>query len=281
MVVLDGGGGQDLLMDALVGARPWTVESDRDPDEPYVPGTPEPAPLAGSVRQYNVTSSLSLLEPVCHQVSTDMRRALEFIEVHFREPISLADVARAASYSRCHFCKLFRQQLGLSFVTYLSHVRIRRAMVLLARSDRSITEIAFDVGFNDLSHFERVFRAVQGQTPTRFRQIAKQSPDRGQDPPSARSLAVTSCIVSTVTGVRSAADAHVSCHPGSQLACRPRTGRPMHQSTSVPGSTESSPRREDGVIKYQVGAPAAGGTSPAPTTPGARSAAGSSGGDPP
>jgi AraC-like DNA-binding protein len=236
MVVLVEGTGQDLLISALVGTRSWSGESGRDQGATSGQAAALPAAIADSVRQSVLTPTLSLLEPVYLQVTAEMRRALEFIESHFAEPISLADAAKAASYSRCHFCKLFKQQLGLSFVSYLSRVRIRHAMDLLGRSGESITDIAFEVGFNDLSHFERVFRSVQGKTPSQFRQIAKQSPSGWQDPPSETPFSVAPCRVSTLPGLRRAADDRRSCQPRSQLSCRPKTDPPVNRSTPKPGS---------------------------------------------
>jgi AraC-like DNA-binding protein len=132
----------------------------------------------------SVTPTLTLFERVPSSVATGTLRALDFIDAHYDEPITLADAASAACYSRCHFCKIFKQQVGLSFISYLSHVRIRHAKELLIRSDKSITAIAYDVGFNDLSHFERVFRAAQNQSPSQFRQTAKHSSPDSQYPPS-------------------------------------------------------------------------------------------------
>jgi AraC-like DNA-binding protein len=176
LVVLRSDRGQDALVSALVGTAPRTATPNLTPEASDEPGTLLPHHIAGAARRAALTPTLSLLEPTPRPVSADLQRAVSFIELHYAEPISLADAARAASYSRCHFCKLFKQQLGLSFVSYLSQVRIRHARDLLTRSHLSITEIALEVGFNDLSHFERVFRSLQRQSPSQFRQIAKESP---------------------------------------------------------------------------------------------------------
>jgi AraC-like DNA-binding protein len=174
---------QDSLLSALAGAA-WSPprESDHswevDPDTPLSNGVPR------FISRSALTQTLSLLEPTPHATTADMRRAVDFIEGHFSEPISLADAARAASYSRCHFCKLFKEQLGMSFVSYLARVRVRHASDLLVRSELSITDIAFEVGFNDLSHFERVFRVIQRQSPSQYRRKAKQLQRGEKHPPS-------------------------------------------------------------------------------------------------
>src|SRR5205823_2464222 len=81
--------------------------------------------------------------------------------------------ARAAVYSRCHFSKVFKEQVGVGFVEYLTGVRIRHAMRLLATTDLTVTGVAFEVGFRDLSHFERVFRRRRQQTPSQYRAEAR------------------------------------------------------------------------------------------------------------
>jgi AraC-like DNA-binding protein len=131
------------------------------------------AGLRGCFRCSELSPTLRLFEPQADGVCTAVGRALDFIERHYAEPITLDDAARAAAYSRCHFSKLFKEQLGVCFVRYLGRVRIRRAVELLARTEMQITTVAFEVGFNDLSHFERVFRAVHRLSPSEFRAEAK------------------------------------------------------------------------------------------------------------
>jgi AraC-like DNA-binding protein len=138
-----------------------------------------------------LSPTLTLLEPMPSNVSVEIKCAVDFIESHYAEAISLADAAKVASYSRCHFCKLFKEQMGVSFVSYLSRVRIGHAANLLTRSDKSITEIAFAVGFNDVSHFERVFRAIEGQPPSHFRRHAKNLQGSRQHLPNVVASALT------------------------------------------------------------------------------------------
>ncbi len=98
-----------------------------------------------------------------------VHRAMAFIEQHFCEPITLADVARSASLSKFHFCRVFRHETRLSFREYLRGLRIARAKTLLSDTRLTVTEVAFAVGFNDLSHFDRVFTWVVGVTPSDYR----------------------------------------------------------------------------------------------------------------
>lgn len=135
---------------------------------------------ASALRQTSLSETLLLLEPPESDYASGIQTALDFIAARYTEPMTLDDAARAACYSRCHFCKIFKEQTGMSFVAYLSEFRIKRAAELLLHSERAVTDIAFEVGFNDLSHFERVFRSRRKQTPTQFRQQSKHPMHNGQ-----------------------------------------------------------------------------------------------------
>ena len=95
--------------------------------------------------------------------------ALEFIRSNHAENITLADAARAATYSPCHFSKAFKEQVGIGFIAYLTSVRMQHAKRLLVETDTTVTDVALAVGFGDLSHFERLFRRDQNETPSQFR----------------------------------------------------------------------------------------------------------------
>jgi AraC-like DNA-binding protein len=145
-----------------------------------------------SLRRSELTPTLTLFEPHRSVISYGIERALAYIEAHYAEPISLGDVAASASYSRCHFSKVFKEQLGVCFVSYLAQVRVRHAKELLARTSMSVTNVSLEVGFNDLSHFERVFRAIQHQSPSKFRFKSKEMASGAKNPPSISSHWVAS-----------------------------------------------------------------------------------------
>ena len=102
-----------------------------------------------------------------------IRRALTFIAEHSAEEITLEDAAREAGLSRYYFCRLFRRETGATFLNYLRHQRIRQAEALLANRHMRITDVAYTVGFRDLSHFDRTFRRVAGRSPSEYRASLK------------------------------------------------------------------------------------------------------------
>jgi AraC-like DNA-binding protein/ligand-binding sensor protein len=97
-------------------------------------------------------------------------RARQFIEKNYKEDLSLADVAREAGMSAFYFCKVFKKATGTNFTQYVSRVRVEKAKNLLLNLNFRISEIAFEVGFQSLTHFNRVFRGIAGTSPTEFRQ---------------------------------------------------------------------------------------------------------------
>jgi AraC-like DNA-binding protein/ligand-binding sensor protein len=98
-----------------------------------------------------------------------VRRARAYIVGHQADPIDLDNVAKAMHVSTFYFCKMFKRSTGLTFTEYLGRVRIEKAKTMLLNPHLRISEIAYEVGFQSLTHFNRVFRQVTGQSPTGFR----------------------------------------------------------------------------------------------------------------
>ncbi|HKC50322.1 MAG TPA: AraC family transcriptional regulator [Myxococcota bacterium] len=106
----------------------------------------------------------------------DRRRAVDaaqWIDANSSEEIDLEGAARSAGLSAFHFLRLFARVLGVTPHQYLVRSRLRHAARLLADDARSITDIAFAVGFGDLSNFVRTFHRAAGISPRGFRRAAK------------------------------------------------------------------------------------------------------------
>lgn len=96
-------------------------------------------------------------------------RAKQFIAEHQGEELSLGEVAKAVHTSKFYFCKMFKKATGINFTDYLSRIRTERAKNLLLNPNLRVSEIAYEVGFQSLTHFNRVFKRVLGQSPTEYR----------------------------------------------------------------------------------------------------------------
>jgi AraC-like DNA-binding protein/ligand-binding sensor protein len=99
-----------------------------------------------------------------------IKRAKEFIIENQTEDLSLGQVAKAVNTSTFHFCKMFKKATGLNFTEYVSRVRVEKARNLLLNPNLRISEIAYEVGFQSLTHFNRVFKKITGRSPTDYRE---------------------------------------------------------------------------------------------------------------
>lgn len=96
-------------------------------------------------------------------------KAKEYIQEHQTENLRLGHVAKACNTSTFYFCKMFKKVTGINFTDYLSRVRIEKSKNLLLNPNLRVSEIAFEVGFQSLTHFNRVFKKILGQSPTEYR----------------------------------------------------------------------------------------------------------------
>jgi AraC-like DNA-binding protein len=96
-------------------------------------------------------------------------KAKNYVREHVVEELSLAGVAKAVNMSTFYFCKMFSKYAGMHFTKFVSQVRTERARNLLLNPNLQVSEIAYEVGFQSLTHFNRVFKKMVGLSPTEFR----------------------------------------------------------------------------------------------------------------
>jgi AraC-like DNA-binding protein len=92
-----------------------------------------------------------------------------YVEEAFQEEISLEEVARRVSMTVPAFCRYFKKITGKTFSQFVNEYRITHACKLLSNEDMAIAEISFESGFNNLSHFNRQFKAITGSSPRDYR----------------------------------------------------------------------------------------------------------------
>lgn len=98
-----------------------------------------------------------------------MLRARDAIDRDFAKPLDIHTLAEIACVSDAHFIRVFKDTFGETPHRYLQRRRVERAMFLLRETDRSVTEICFDVGFGSLGTFSRTFTDIVGESPTTYR----------------------------------------------------------------------------------------------------------------
>ena len=98
-----------------------------------------------------------------------VRKAMAYIHGNYAQPLTREGIARYVNASDGHLARCFRQETGLTPITYLNRYRINQAQILLATTKQNITTIAFACGFSDVNYFSRIFRQETGQPPLSYR----------------------------------------------------------------------------------------------------------------
>jgi len=191
-------GGQDLgyLVLGPTAAPEWTphdlnrashllaragIALDGDQILHLTAGAPAATPLRhDALRRLAVAWTERLLNTLSHhlvppptELPDAVDKACRFLRAHFMEDINAAQVAAAVGWSPGHLSRQFHQATGVRLVEYLARVRVEHARAALAGSERAITEIAYDCGFQSLSQFQRTFRRLTGSTPSAVREQAR------------------------------------------------------------------------------------------------------------
>lgn len=128
---------------------------------------------------------LVIQQHLCHRASPhdleagrqhirQIKEAFRLIDTSYDSPLTLHDLANAASLSPNYFCKFFQKITHKSPIDYLNYYRVETACTKLASSKLSITDIAYSCGFNDLSYFIKTFKRYKGTSPGKFRSLEYQ-----------------------------------------------------------------------------------------------------------
>jgi AraC-like DNA-binding protein len=110
------------------------------------------------------------------QLNRRMLRARDAIDRSYAEPLDIASLASVANVSEAHFIRTFKATFGETPHRYLQRRRVERAMFKLVETDRSVTDICFDVGFTSLGTFSRTFHDIVGRTPSEYREREAPTP---------------------------------------------------------------------------------------------------------
>lgn len=101
----------------------------------------------------------------------EISQVKSFLDEHYREKLSLESVASHFFIDKHYLARLFKEQYGVTLVTYLQQVRITHAKRMLRFTDKSIEEIGLECGIGELNYFSRVFKKLEGVRPSEFRRV--------------------------------------------------------------------------------------------------------------
>ena len=135
---------------------------------------------------------------VVEDLNRRMLRARDAMDRAYAEPLDVRAVAAVAHVSEAHFIRTFRAVFGETPHRYLQRRRVERSMFLLRETDRSVTDICFDVGFTSRGTFVRTFREIVGETPSEYR-LANEP----MVPPTCYQMAAMRPVVAARAGMRS------------------------------------------------------------------------------
>lgn len=102
------------------------------------------------------------------QIEEKLKDILGFIEEHYNEPLTIQQLADLCNFSKCHFMNFFKKYVGISCMEYIIEYRLNEVAAMLPLKEGSITSLAMDVGFNNISYFNRAFKRKFGVTPKRY-----------------------------------------------------------------------------------------------------------------
>ncbi len=128
-----------------------------------------------AVSDYRVLSSSSFSHAARNPESRRVQKVKQYINDHYREQLRLSDLAALVGMSPASFSRFFHLRTGRSLSEYVIEIRLGFASRELVDSTKNIAEICYDCGFNNLSNFNRTFRAKRGMTPREFRAMYKKN----------------------------------------------------------------------------------------------------------
>ncbi|MEO1435925.1 MAG: AraC family transcriptional regulator [Bacteroidota bacterium] len=131
--------------------------------------------LLANTREYTMLNASGITVDVDSKEHSRVEMIYNYVQRHYTETIKLDDIADVVSMTVPAFCRYFKQLTNTTFTKFVNEIRIGQASKLLKDSEMSIAEISLESGFNNLSHFNKQFRLVTGQSPSAFRKEAKKT----------------------------------------------------------------------------------------------------------
>lgn len=125
--------------------------------------------IMSTTSEYDLLASPRFVQNFHYDSSDRFKKITGYIMQNFDKDISLSEIAAVSSMGVTAFCNFFKEQFRVTFVEYLTTVRIGHACKLLSQNDRNVVEVAYECGFNNLANFNRQFKKLKCMTPSDYR----------------------------------------------------------------------------------------------------------------
>lgn len=128
--------------------------------------------LAIVAREYKNSHKSKESQEILEKYRTGIISAIEYIHENYSDDLHLEDICKYALMSKTNFCYIFKILTSKTFTEYLTHIRVQKALEALLKTDATITQICYDVGFKDVTHFCRTFKKIVGVSPKYYKKSA-------------------------------------------------------------------------------------------------------------
>lgn len=126
--------------------------------------------LIAFLYRYNLLTPADEVSPKL----TSLIPVFQYIEEHYTERISLGQMSALLGFNDSHFCRIFKNCTGLSFIEYVNLFRLQKAKKLLGKTEKSITQISYEVGFTSAAYFIKTFKKYNFCSPNKYRKFKPQ-----------------------------------------------------------------------------------------------------------
>ena len=126
-------------------------------------------------REFTSDIEQSVHRPIFDRHRDAIYNAIKFIDNNYNTNISIEDAAKVSMLSQSYFCYLFKSITSKTFIEYLNRLRISKALDLLSNTDNKVLDICYEIGFNNVNHFNRMFKQQTGTSPLIYRKMNGQT----------------------------------------------------------------------------------------------------------
>lgn len=119
--------------------------------------------------KHNLIKKASKKITFSSDASYKLKKVLQYISENYDTPITIQSLAHVSNFSEYHFMKFFKKHIGITAIEYINNIRLTESCKLLLTTDKSIMDISFEVGFNSVSYFNKLFKNTYNITPKEFR----------------------------------------------------------------------------------------------------------------